>query len=217
MKQILIWASVVVIVIASIWGLVLLANSEKPSSQVVSNLPKVEKSDIATGSATQNTAKVTLIEYADFQCPACASYHPLVKQLLSDFEGEIYFVYRFFPLTQIHQNAFLASQVALASHNQGKFWEMHDILFENQSSWANSSKAKDIFIEYAKRLNLDIAKLDTDITAASTKDFINKQLNQGIGIGVNATPTFFIDNVKIKNPRSYDDFKNLIQDALNEK
>lgn len=210
MKKVAIWVGVVVIITASIWGLIALVNSSSPAS-TINNLPSVSKEDIATG---PKDAKVTIIEYADFQCPACAVYHPLVKQLLSEFPKDIYFVYRFFPLTSIHRNALLSSQAGFAANLQGKFWQMHDMIYENQKSWANEGNAMEIFVSYAEKIKLDVNKFKKDINSDETKKFVNDELNQAINIGVNSTPTFFINGKKIQNPRSYDEFKKLVQDQI---
>ncbi len=210
MKKVLVWVGVVVIITASIWGLIALVNSPAPTSSI-SNLPPVSKDDIATG---PKDAKVTLTEYADFQCPACAAYHPLVKQLLVEFPKDIYFVYRFFPLTNIHQNAMLASQAGFAANLQGKFWQMHDLLYENQKSWATENNAMDIFVSYAAKISLDVDKFKKDVNSDETKKFVNDELNQGIGIGVNSTPTFFLNGKQIQNPNSYDEFKKLVQNQI---
>ncbi|MEK7450763.1 MAG: thioredoxin domain-containing protein [Patescibacteria group bacterium] len=208
--KIVIWVGVVVIITASIWGLISLVNSSSPASSI-SNLPPVSKDDIVTG---PKDAKVTLVEYADFQCPACAAYHPLVKQLLSEFPKDIYFVYRFFPLTNIHQNALLSSQAGFAANLQGKFWQMHDMIYENQKSWAAEGNAMDIFVNYATKISLDVDKFKKDINSDTTKKFVNDELNQAIGIGVNSTPTFFLNGKQIQNPNSYDEFKKLVQNQI---
>lgn len=210
MKKVAIWVGVVAIITASIWGLIALVNSPTPASNI-SNLPPVSTEDIATG---PKDAKVILTEYADFQCPACAAYHPLVKQLLAEFPKDIYFVYRFFPLTNIHQNALLSSQAGFAANLQGKFWQMHDMIYENQKSWVNEGNAMEIFVSYAKKIKLDIDKFKKDINSDETKKFVEGELNQAISIGVNSTPTFFINGKKIQNPRSYDEFKKLVQDQI---
>ncbi len=210
-QKIGLWAGVAVILILVVYGLIQIANSPQESS-TTSNVPPITKNDITTGNPK---AKVTLIEYADFQCPACAAYHPFVNQLLVDFSGKIYFAYRFFPLIQIHQNAMLAAQAAYAAGRQGKFWDIGNMLFDNQTSWADSSDARNTFISYAKKLNLNIDKFQKDMDASQTKNFINNELSSGTQIGINSTPTFFINGQKIQNPANYNDFKTLIQNALN--
>jgi protein-disulfide isomerase len=212
-KKVGIIVGVVLIVVASIVGLVKLAGSSDTSTAGI-NVPPVSKSDITRGDPK---SKVTLIEYSDFQCPACAAYHPLVKQLLSELGDKIYFVYRFFPLTRIHKNAMIASQAAYAAKLQGKFWEMHDTLFETQTSWAESNNAADTFVAYAKKLNLDVNKFQKDMNSSETQSVIADSQNQASSIGVNSTPSFFVNGQQISNPRSYDDFKKIIQNALNKK
>jgi len=203
---------VVFIVIISIVGLIKLAGSSGSSSSLGINVPPISKSDITKGSSK---AKVALIEYSDFQCPACATYYPLVKQLLVEFGDKIYFTYRFFPLTSIHKNAMISSQAAYAANLQGKFWEMHDLLFQTQTSWAQTGNAADTFVEYAKRLGLDSDKFKRDMNSNEAKNYVASSQNQATAIGINSTPTFFVNGRQIANPRSYDDFKKIIQDELN--
>lgn len=213
LKKFGIWAGVLAVLILSVYGLFKLVNSPQTEDTASGKVPPVTKEDIAVGSPS---AKVTLVEYSDFQCPACAAYHPLVKQLISEFEGKMLFAYRFFPI-QSHQNAMISAQAAYAAGLANKFWEMHDMLFQTQNNWANSGNASETFTDYAKKLKLDINKFKKDLESGETKNFINNQYSQGLAIGVNSTPTFFINGTKIQNPRTYDDFKKLIQDEINKK
>lgn len=213
-KELGIWAGVIVILIAGSWFLIsLVNNSPSPSTPTqIANLPAVSIQDFVKG---EESARVTLIEYADFQCPACASYFPLVKMLYSDFSKDLKVVYRFFPLTTIHKNAMLAAQASYAAGKQNKFWEMHDKLYENQNSWANLSDPKDIFFQYAKDLRLDLPKFKTDATASSTENFIKEATRNAMSIGVNSTPTFILNGTRIQNPAGYNEFKKIIQDEIN--
>lgn len=216
LKEIGIWISVTVILTATVWGLLTLVNgnsSPSTSSQTV-NPPPVVKEDIVSGNPQK--AKVTLIEYADFQCPACAEYAPLVTKLKEDFGDKLLLVYRFFPLPQ-HQNAILSSQASFAARKQNKFLEMSDLLYGNQVMWADSAKAKDIFVEYAKKLNLNLSQFTTDLDSEAAKKFIEEQKNAGVSIGISGTPTFFVNGKFIQNPPSYSAFKQIIQDELNQK
>ena len=155
-------------------------------------------------------AKVILIEYSDFQCPACAVYAPIVKQIAEDFQDKAVFAYRHFPLSQ-HKNAKLAALVSEAAGQQEKFWEMHDKIFENQKEWAenNAPKAEEIFIKYAEELKLDIDKFKNDLKSKELKEKIDNDLNSGIKASVNSTPTFFLNGKKIQ-PGSYEEFKQVI-------
>jgi protein-disulfide isomerase len=159
------------------------------------------------------SAAVTLVEFGDFECPACAAYHPVVQDLLTEYPGKINFVLRHFPLPQ-HKNANLTGYAAEAAGLQGKFWEMYTILYENQKEWAGVGNAKEIILDYAKDLELDIAKFENDLDLDEIKQKVSKDASDGNLIGVNATPSFFVNGVKINNPRSFADFKNILEQAM---
>jgi len=159
-------------------------------------------------------AKVTLVEYSDFQCPACGAYYPIIKQLMSEFGDRITFIYRHFPLQQ-HESANLAARTAEAAGAQGKFWEMHDMIFENQLKWSILPfTAGIIFDGYAKSLGLDVSQFKKDRDSKDVKDRVESDYQSGIKASVNHTPTFFVNQKQILNPRSYDEFKNIIIQAL---
>lgn len=211
LKKLGIWLGAIVIVAVSVWGLIALVNTPSAPTTPTMTAPAVNSTDMTRG---PKNAKVTLIEYADFQCPACGAYHPLIDQLMKDFNGKVLFVYRFFPLTTIHKNAMNSAKAGYAAQLQGKFWQMDDLLFNNQSTWAEMDDPTSVFVGYAKQLGMDTAKFTVDMQAQSTKDFITKEQDAGIQIGIDATPTFFINGKSIQNPQSYDAFKQHIQDAL---
>lgn len=158
-------------------------------------------------------AKVTLVEFADFQCPACGAYEPLIRKVLEDNAGTVQLVFRHFPLMQIHPNALLASKAAEAAGVQGKFWEMHDTLFENQTEWSTSLNARDLIVGYAERIGLDTKKFEDDLNNKSLEDRVLAELREGVSLGVQGTPTFFLNGKKIQNPSSPEEFNRLIQDA----
>jgi len=161
-----------------------------------------------------SSAKVTLVEFGDYECPACGEYNPIIKQLLADFSGKINFVFRNFPLTQ-HANAFISSQAAEAAGLQGKFWQMHDKLYESVNDWSASSDAKSIFIGYAQALGLDVNKFKTDIDSSAVKNKIQNDTNNGNLINLSETPTFYLNGVKIGSlTGNYADFKKIISGQL---
>jgi protein-disulfide isomerase len=211
-KKIGIVAGVVFLMVISVIGLLKLAETSGSPSSI--SIPAVSENDISKG---DSKSKISLIEYSDFQCPACAAYQPLVKQLLSELGNEIYITYRFFPLTNLHKNAMISAQAAYAANLQGKFWEMHDMLFETQTSWAETKDPKDTFVTYAKKLNLDADKFEKDMNSSEAQTYVASSQNQAISAGINSTPTFFVNGRKILNPKNYDDFKKIIQDELNKK
>jgi protein-disulfide isomerase len=162
------------------------------------------------------SAPVTLVEYSDFQCPACGAFYPVVKRLLEEYGDKIKFIYRHFPLRQIHANADLAARAAEAAGQQGKFWEMHDLIFENQKNWSGAKNAETLFTEYAGYLNLNVEQFKTDLQAEGIVQKVKKDYESGIASGVNATPTFFLNGKKIENLRSYEELRNIVIQAVAE-
>lgn len=160
------------------------------------------------------SAKVVLVEYSDFQCPACKVREAQTKKLLEEFGSHIKFVYRHFSW-DYHERAFLASQASEAAGMQGKFWEMHDKIFENQEVWSKQSEesAEESFIAYALMLNLDIEKFKDDLYSGKVENEIEKDHASGAAAGIDATPAYFL-NGTIINPRNYDEFRNLVRDAV---
>ena len=161
-------------------------------------------------------AKATLVEFGDLQCPACRVYEPFVRQLMKDFNGKLKLVYKNFPLTSVHPNAMLAARAAVAAGEQGKFWQMHDWLYDNQDSWAglSSPDARSKMLEEAKNLGLNIDQFNKDLDSKKTIDTITATQNEGINLGVAGTPTFFLNSKKLDNPQSYDEFKMILQNAV---
>ena len=159
-------------------------------------------------------ASVVLIEYGDYQCPACASYHPIVEQLAKAFPEDLKVVYRHYPLINIHPNAFAASQAAEAAGNQGKFWELHNMLYERQTQWSGEGNPRGKFIELAEELSLDIDQFKSDMNSSETGDKVSADMIVGNKIGINSTPTFILDGVIIRAPQGLEPFKSLVQQRI---
>jgi protein-disulfide isomerase len=170
----------------------------------------VTESDHVRGNLS---GKVTLVEFGDIQCPACGAYEPIVRQVTADNSDILKVVFKHFPLTQIHQNALLAAKASEAASNQGKFWEMHDIMYDHQTEWAGSLSARDAFIQYATTLGLDIEKFKTDMASQAIEDKILADYKEGTNLGIQGTPTFFVNGTKIDNPASVEAFDQVIRDA----
>lgn len=167
---------------------------------------------IRGGTAT----KVVLVEYGDFQCPACGAYEPIVENLLKKHTADVQFVFRHFPLISVHKNSMLAAKFSEAASIQGKFWEMHDAIYANQKDWSDSLNAKEIFMGFAREIGLDTAKIDADLNSPTIEEKIMAQYKEGVKIGVNSTPSFFINGVKIQNPQSPEAFEKVIIEAENQ-
>lgn len=204
--------AVIILVIVALVGLFTFT-SKKDSNNESPNISSAEQSSHIAGKADSS---VTLIEYADFQCPACKSYFPIVTQLKEEYGDKVAFQFKHFPLVQIHQNAFIAARAAEAAGNQGKFFEMHDLLFENQETWASSTSPTKIFEGYAQELGLDLEKFKTDSASSGVADIINNDVKSAQAAGANSTPTFVLNGKKIdKSPQSIEDFRKLLDEALN--
>lgn len=170
----------------------------------------VTEQDHIRGAAT---GKVTLVEFGDFQCPACGAYEPIVRQVTGANSADLKIVFKHFPLVQIHQNALLSAKASEAAGLQGKFWEMHDMLYDKQGEWANNLNSRDIFNGYAQALGLDMQKFAQDIDSQQVQDKILNEYKEGVSLGVQGTPTFFVNGKKIENPGSVEEFNKIISEA----
>ena len=136
-------------------------------------------------------AQIELVEYGDYECPYCGRAYPIVKDIQRQLGSNLSFVFRNFPLTKIHPHAFAAAVAAEAAGLQGKFWEMHDIIFENQKTLEPEN-----ILNFATRLGLDIEKFKQDIHQQPLANKVEMDFESGLRSGVNKTPTFFINGLK---------------------
>lgn len=160
----------------------------------------------ATGSANP---KATLVEFSDFECPACASAQPFVKKVIEKYQDNLRFVYRQFPLFQ-HKNARFAAESAEAAGAQGKFWEMHDVLFKNQQNLSRET-INGLGIE----LKLDMEKFTKELAEGKYKEKVEKDISDGIQLGVNSTPTFYLNGKKLAL-YNFDQLDSEIEKVINE-
>ncbi|MBI3494467.1 thioredoxin domain-containing protein [Candidatus Saccharibacteria bacterium] len=193
------WIIFAVICFVLLGGLVL----NKKSSDI--NVDKMDPAKVVT-SDSKNTQipdhifgttskKVVMIEYGDFQCPACGNLYPSLHPLKEKYKDQLTFIFRNFPLTSIHPNALAASTAAEAAGLQDKWWEYHDKLYENQDAWssADTDKRTDIFVAYAKDLGLDTAQFKKDLENTKISDKIDRDQALGKKIGATSTPTLVLD------------------------
>ena len=168
----------------------------------------------------EGKAGVLLVEYADFQCPGCAGFFPILNEIKTKYKEYITFQFVNFPLSQIHPNAIPAHRAAHAASLQGKFWEMHDLLFQNQSIWKDSTSVINDFEGYATQLNLDIPKFKTDYASALTNSAIQADIKTGQDKKVSGTPTFFLDGKQLEDNNAIstvEKFSKVIEDAIEAK
>lgn len=198
------WAGAAVLVLLAIFsftrdmGLNVPANNEVISADQTKGFKK---------------SPVLLVEYSDFQCPACMAQHRTIRAAWKDIRRKVQFVYRHFPLTNIHPHATLAAHYAEAAGRQEKFWEMHDRLFDNQSTWAKSDDPTALFDGYAKALKLNMEKLNADLNSDELKDKVRADIASGRDAGVSGTPALFINGERLSNVRGKDQLIEAVETA----
>lgn len=158
-------------------------------------------------------AKVTLTEYGDFQCPACAQFSPIVKSVLDQYGDQIAFEFRHFPLISIHPYAVPAAKAAEAAGVQGKFFEMHDKLYENQNAWTKSAAPQAFFVQYAEELGLDVNLFKQHMRASLVEEKIESQFKEAQEKGLTGTPSFFLNGERLEF-QTMDEFFAAIDAAL---
>jgi protein-disulfide isomerase len=204
------WIIFSAVVVVLLGGLIVWTRTTNPSvdvSKVNNNsilAATPDSGNIADHVTGKTDSKVLLVEYGDYQCPSCGSAYPNVKTLMDQYGDRIALVFRNFPLTSIHPNARAGAAAAEAAGLQGKYWEMHDLLYENQSTWTtlDSSQRTDAFNTFATQLSLDTKKFTADLSDAN----VNKKISFDIALGkqntVAATPTFFLNGEKLDDTTS---------------
>jgi protein-disulfide isomerase len=138
-----------------------------------------------------DTAPVTLVEYGDYECPYCGDAYPIIKEVQKNLGNKLRFIFRNFPITQIHPHAQHAAEAAEAAAAQNKFWEMHDYLYEHQQALDDNHLEK-----YASKLGLDITKFNHDMASHAYAQRVREDFLSGVRSGVNGTPTFYINGIR---------------------
>jgi protein-disulfide isomerase len=156
----------------------------------------------------KENAPVTLLEYGDFECPFCMRAYPILKEV-EGLEGDrLKVVFRNFPLSEVHSHALKAAYAAEAAGKQGKFWQMHDLLFENQERLEDED-----LLGYAKILDLDLSLFEKAMTSELTAKKVNEDFLSGAESGVNGTPTFYINGIRFDGPSEVDSLREAIERA----
>lgn len=153
-----------------------------------------------------------VVEFFDYECPSCGQFHPIVEELRAQYEGQVTFAVRYFPL-EMHPNAVPAAAAAEAAAQQGQFEAMHSRIFETQAEWAGTQDAAATFRGYAEELGLDLAAYDEAVASEATADRIAHDYRAGVELGVQSTPTFFVDGEMV-DLQNYDDVETAIEAAL---
>jgi protein-disulfide isomerase len=153
-------------------------------------------------------APVTLVEYGDYECPYCGKAYPVVKEIQQRMGDRLRFVFRNFPLNTLHEHAGVAAQAAEAAAAQGKFWEMHDILYEHQDELADADLR-----QYALKIGLEIYRFNADVDGETFAKRVRDDFRGGIRSGVNGTPTFFINDVRYNGNHTLDAMLSALENA----
>lgn len=204
--------AIILVALTLVFGGLLYLNKKEDAGS--NNQTAAQASNNTKGEGAKN---VTLVEYGDFECPACGAFHPLVKQVYEKYKADITFQFVNFPIISIHPNAMTAHRAAEAAGKQGKFWEMHDLLYEQQAAWRSQATSNPIpiFEGFAQELKLDMAKYRDDVAASEINSIITADLKKGNQLKVTSTPTFFLDGKKIdQNPQDLEGFSRLIDAAI---
>jgi protein-disulfide isomerase len=178
-----------------------------------SGLPLVDKLSDSDWVKGDKNAKVIIIEYSDFECPACAIYSKFLNDAMNEFGEHAVFAYRHYPLN-IHKNSTSAAWAAEAAGVQGKFWEMHDRLFIYQDAWSKEENPEEIYNKFAKDLGLDVEKFKADYQSDATHQNVELDRKSAKKNKLNSTPTIFINGQQINNPGTYEGFRTLVREAV---
>lgn len=184
------------------------------TNEATKELSAADKEALRTGGTMGNTnATVVVTEFGDYQCPACGQWHPFIKDsLLPAYQDKILFVFKNLPLS-IHKNAQPAAQAVEAAALQGKFWEMHNIMYEKQKEWENEADPKSKFEVYAREIGLDIDRWKSDFDSSKVKDLIKNDVALADKLKLPGTPAFLINGALV-SPKNFDDLKQAIDKAL---
>lgn len=200
------WIVIGVIVLVLILGSVIYSNSVGSNNN--------EGVDISKNYIKGNPdAQIYLVEYSDFQCPACAAFQPVLTDVMNQFGNDIKFEYKHFPLP-MHPLALPAARATEAAGQQGKFYEFHDMLFEKQKTWTKSPNPNALFVQYAEELGLDVKKFRQHMDASLLSDKIKTNKKAGDDLGITGTPTFYLNGQKM-TINSYEEFYQQIASAVN--
>lgn len=168
---------------------------------------------VSARSLGPSEARVVLVEYSDFQCPACAQFSPYLKEMLQEHGTQIRLEYRHYPLINTHPYAIPAAIAAEAAGVQGKFWEMHDKLFENQNAWSRAANPQPFFVQYVGELGLDVERFKRHLGSSLIADAIEKSYAEAQGRGLSSTPSFLL-NGEVMEFKTFEEFRQQIEAAI---
>lgn len=218
MKRFLPFALIAIVLIAAVAGGWILLQSSRQSRN--SNNPTPDPATEVHGADPPHirgnvNAPVTLEEFGDFQCGGCGAYHPELKKIEAEFGDRLRVIFRELPLVPAHEHALLAAQAAEAAGLQGKFWEMHDKLYENQAAWVDAKDLVPLFVDYAKQIGLNPDQFMKDLNGDKVAQRIFQDGKRAHAFNLKSTPTFFVNGKEAKGDKMKpEDLRQMINDAL---
>lgn len=214
MNRILLWGAAGLALVAGLWAVLYMAGTPgeegNTSGQALVREVSAERDHIK---ANEN-GSVVLVEYGDFQCPACAAYHPFIKHIEQNLADHVKIVYRHYPLPN-HDKAEVAARASEAAALQGKFWEMHDMLFERQNDWSQANNTEELFRQYAEELELNGEQFENDLASDEVADRVEEDLRDAFRMDLPGTPSFFLQGEFVRHSNTRE-LEEQILEAINE-
>ncbi|MFD3918737.1 DsbA family protein [Streptomyces sp. NPDC058595] len=217
MKKHFLVAAALLAVLAVGFGVVLALSAGGPSSGAVNAEPATDAQPVRASShrlTEPERSELTVVEFLDFECEGCGAMYPVVERLREEYQDRVTFVARYFPMPG-HRNSETAALAVEAAARQGEFEAMYGKLFDTQPQWGEAKESKAVlFRGYAEELGLDMKKFDSAVDDPGTAERVRTDQRDGLGLGVQGTPTFVVDGAVIPTPGSYDEFRELIENRL---
>ena len=218
MRRFLPFALIAVVLIAALaGGFILLRSSQRSSNQARPTPDPALEVDGANPPHIRGNpnAPVTIEEFGDFQCPSCGLYHPEMKKIEAEYGDRLRVIFRQLPLLPMHEHAQLAAQAAEAAGIQGKFWEMHDKLYDNQKGWTEAKDLVPIFVDYAKQIGLDTDRFMKDLNGETVAQRIFQDGKRAHALNIQSTPSFFVNGKEAKGDQwKPEGLRQMINEAL---
>jgi protein-disulfide isomerase len=189
---------IVIVLVAAIGAGAMLLRSKQAASPIAESRPVASTSGDSGPAGNMANISVTLEEFGDYQCPPCGTLHPELKRLKEQYGARLNFVFSNLPLTKIHKNAFTAAQAAEAARLQEHFWEMHDLLYENQSAWKDENDPRPVYLRYAAEVGLDLKRFSRDMEGAEVQRRIDEDVKRAEAMGILGTPTILIEGRQLR-------------------
>lgn len=192
------------------WFLLPISNTDRNPPLNLNNGPATAKPNAGLPGAQpphvkgEESAALTIEEFGDYQCPPCGNLHPVLQKIEDDYGTRVRLIFRNFPLQQLHKNASTAARAAEAAGLQGKFWEMHDMIYEHQADWKDLPEPRTVYAGYASRLDLDVERFKADMEKPEIGARIVSDYRRGASLGVTGTPTLFINGRELPADKTLD-------------